>query len=106
MTKRTLSGKFNSIKRVPSSTFNFLLGRHRITHLLLGVTSASEVLQERNESTFGNTDGIFGITDDMILAATTTTEHDAITRKVLDRATEKRQIHPQTIARSIGRLKR
>ena len=106
LTKRTLSGKFNSIKRVPSSTFNFLLGRHRITHLLLGVTSASEVLQERNESTFGNIDGVFCIADDMILAATTPAEHDAIARKVLDRAQQKNvKFNPNKVHWKVAEVK-
>jgi len=45
---------------------------------------ASEVLEERNESTFGDIDGVFCIADDMILAATTLNEHDASAHKVLD----------------------
>ena len=70
------------------------------------MTSASEVLQERNESTFGNTDGIFCITDDMILAATTTTEHDAITRKVVDRVQEKNvKFNPNNIQLKVAEVK-
>ena len=67
-------------------TFNSLLGRRRFNRIPFGVTSASEILQERNESTFGDIDGVFCIADDAIYAATTPTEHDAIARKVLDRA--------------------
>ena len=65
-------------------TFNSLLGHRRFHCLPFGVMPASEVLEERNESTFGDIDGVFCIADDMILAATTLNEHDASAHKVLD----------------------
>jgi len=87
-------------------TFNSLLGCHCFNRLLLSVTSASELLQERNESTFGDIYGVFCIADDMILSATTPTEHNAIARKVLDGARQKNvKFNPNNIQWKVAEVK-
>ena len=54
-----------------------------------GLTSASEVFQKKNESAFEGIEGLHIMADDIIIAATTVDEHDAILRKVLERARER-----------------
>ena len=46
-------------------------------------------MQKRNEETFGDISGVHVIVDDLIIAAAAEQEHDAILRKVLDRARDK-----------------
>ena len=48
-------------------------------------------MQKRNEETFGDISGVHVIADDLIIAAATEQEHDAILRKVLDRAIQLQQ---------------
>ena len=67
-------------------TFNTPWGRFRFKRLPFGVKSASEVFQQRNCETFGDIAGVHIIADDMIIAATTETEHDEILQKVMTRA--------------------
>ena len=47
-----------------------------------GISSASEVMQKRNEETFADIPGVRIIAEDMIISAKDETEHDAIVRKV------------------------
>ena len=54
-----------------------------------GISSASEVMQKRNEETFGNISGVHIIADDLIIAAGNEEEHDKILQDVLQRAREK-----------------
>jgi len=54
-----------------------------------GISSASEVLQKRNEATFAGIEGVHIIADDLIIAAKDDKEHDLILHKVLQRAREK-----------------
>ena len=54
-----------------------------------GISSASEVMQKRNENTFADIPGVRIIADDMIISAKDETEHDAIVRKVMQRARER-----------------
>ena len=70
-------------------TFNTPWGRKRFLRMPFGISSASEVMQKRNEETFGDISGVHVIADDLIIAAATEQEHDAILRKVLDRARDK-----------------
>ena len=51
-----------------------------------GFCSASEVLQNRNECTFGDIEGVHFIADDMIIAGIDEAQHDESVRKLLDRA--------------------
>ena len=54
-----------------------------------GRSSASEIMQKRNEVTFGDISGVHVIADDLIIAAADPHEHDHIMRLVLTRAREK-----------------
>jgi len=54
-----------------------------------GLSSASEIMQKRNEETFGEIFGVHVIADDLIIAAANPQEHDHIMRLVLTRAREK-----------------
>ena len=69
--------------------FNTPWGRKRLLRMPFGNFSASEVMHKRNEETFGDISGVHVIADDLIIAAATEQEHDAILLKVLDRAREK-----------------
>ena len=73
----------------PSSmmcTFSTPWGRFRFKRLPLGIKSASEVFQQKHCETFGSIDGVHIIADDMIIAAASEEEHDAILQKVMDTA--------------------
>ena len=70
-------------------TFNTPWGRKCFLRIPYGISSASEVMQKQNEETFGDISGVHVIADDLIIAAATKQEHDAILRKVLDRARDK-----------------
>ena len=67
------------------STFHTPWGRKRFLRMLFGISSASEVMQKRNE-TFADIQGVNVIADDLIIAAENETEHDAIIHKVLQSA--------------------
>ena len=54
-----------------------------------GISSASEIMQKRNEETFGDIQGVHVIADDLIIAATADQEHDIILNRVLQRARNK-----------------
>ena len=70
-------------------TFSTPWGRKRFKRMPFGISSASEVMQKRNDETFGDINGVHVIADDLIIAAATETEHDATLIKVLDRARQK-----------------
>ena len=53
-----------------------------------GITSAPEVFQKKNESLFGDIEGVEVIFDDLIVAAADKQEHDQIMLKLLQRAQE------------------
>ena len=55
----------------------------------LGISSASEVLQKRNQETFGDIPGVHIIADDIIIAESDVTEHDQTLLKVIERARQK-----------------
>lgn len=67
-------------------TFNTPWGRYRFKRLPFGVKSASEVFQQYNNEVFGNIDGVHIVADDMIIAAATEQEHDAIVANIMERA--------------------
>ena len=54
-----------------------------------GISSASEVMQKRNEQTFSDIVVVRIIADDMIIAASDEIEHDQIVRKATQRARDK-----------------
>ena len=54
-----------------------------------GISSASEIMQKRNEETFGDIQGVHVIADDLIIAARDDQEHDDILHRVLTRARDK-----------------
>ena len=73
----------------PSSklcTFNTPFGRYRFLRCPFGISSAPEVFQKRNDSLFGDIDGVEVIFDDIIIAGKSLEEHDQILETVLDRA--------------------
>ena len=77
----TEKSSFLTIFQTPS-------GRKRFFRMPFGLCSASEVMQKRNESTFGNIKGVHIIADDIIIAAEYEKEHDAIMLALLSRARE------------------
>ena len=54
-----------------------------------GVLSACEIMKKRNEEIFGDISGAHVIADDIVIAASSEKQHDAIVRAVLDRARQK-----------------
>ena len=67
-------------------TFSSPWGRYRFKRLPFGIKSASEVFQQKNCETFGDIEGVHIIADDILIAATTVEEHDAILQKVMEKA--------------------
>ena len=70
-------------------TFNTPWGRKRFLRMPFGISSASEIMQKRNEETFGDIQGVHVIADDLIIAARDDQEHDDILHRVLTRARDK-----------------
>ena len=56
--------------------------------MLFGLNSATEVFQKKKEAAFAGIEGIHMVADDIIIAADTIEEHDAILQKLLTRARE------------------
>jgi len=59
--------------------------------LRMGLSSASEIVQKRNEEIFADISGVHIIAGDLIIAAVNPQEHEHIMRSVLTRAQEKRR---------------
>ena len=70
-------------------TFNTSWGRKRFLRMPFGISSASEIMQKRNEETLGDIQRVHVIADDLIIAATDDQEHDIIMDRVLQRARDK-----------------
>ena len=70
------------------TTFHTPWGRKRFLRMPFGLSSASEVMQKRNENTFDDIKGVHVIADDIIVAAENEEEHDAIMLALLNRARE------------------
>ena len=70
-------------------TFHTPGGRKRFLRMPFGISSAGEVMQKRNESTFTDIPGVHVIADDLIIAAKDEAEHDLILHKVMRRAHER-----------------
>ena len=63
-----------------------------------GISSASKVMQKRNQEAFGDIRGVHVIADDLIISAKDETEHDAIVSKVFERARQQNiQVNANTI---------
>ena len=81
------------VKLSPNSrymcTFNTPWGRKRFLRMPFGISSAAEVMQKRNEETFGDIGDVHMVADDMIIASETESAHDATLLKVMTRAQEK-----------------
>ena len=69
-------------------TFNTPFGRYSFTRLPFGINSALEVFQKRAQQAFGDIQGVAVVFDDIIIAASSIEEHDAIFRQLLERARE------------------
>ena len=54
-----------------------------------GISSAAEVMQKRNEKTFGDICDVHMVANDMIIASETKAAHDATLLQVMTRAQEK-----------------
>ena len=70
-------------------TFNTPWGRKRFLRIPFGISSASEIMQKRNEEILGDIQRVHVIADDLIIAATDDQEHDIIQNRVLQRARDK-----------------
>ena len=64
-------------------TFHTPWGRKRFLRMPFGISSASKVMQKRNEEAFGDIQGVHVITDDLIISAKDETEHAPSFRKYL-----------------------
>jgi len=71
------------------TTFHTPWGRKRFLRMPFGLSSASEIMQKRNEDTFGDIKGVHVIADDLIIAAENEQDHDCILSNVLQRAQAK-----------------
>ena len=71
------------------TTFNSPWGQKRFLHMPFGICSAGEVMQKRNEETFGDLQVVNVIADDMIIAGNDDEEHDQRLREVMARARER-----------------
>ena len=60
------------------TTFHTPWGRKRFLRMPFGISSASEIMQKRNEETFCDIDGVHIIADDLIIAAQDEQQHDQI----------------------------
>uniref|UniRef100_A0A3B1K366 Gypsy retrotransposon integrase-like protein 1 n=1 Tax=Astyanax mexicanus TaxID=7994 RepID=A0A3B1K366_ASTMX len=69
------------------TTFNTPIGRFRWLRLPFGVKCAPEIFQRIIDTMLEGIDGATGIMDDILVAAPTVEKHDAILRKVVERAT-------------------
>ena len=71
------------------TTFHTPWGRKRFLRMPFGLSSASEVMQKRNEEIFGDIPGVYVIADDLIIASSSEQQHDTIFKAVLDRTRQK-----------------
>ena len=81
-------------------------GRKCFTRMPFGLASASEVLQERNDLTFGDIPNVHVIADDLIVAGKTEEEHDKALAQVLQRARERNvRFSPQKLQYKVRQVK-
>jgi len=69
------------------TTFNTPIGRFRWLRLPFGIKCAPEIFQRIMDQMLEGIDGATGVMDNILIAASTIKEHDAILRKVVERAT-------------------
>lgn len=84
-------GFYNIILDEESShlcTFNTPYGCYRFLRLPFGLSIASEVFQKYSENAFGDIPGVVIYCDDLLICAENDEEHDAILKKVFERAKE------------------
>ena len=65
-------------------TFNTPFGRYCSNRMPFGLGSGSKGLQNRNQSVFGDLEGVYFVADDMIVAAADEAHHDKIVGKLLE----------------------
>ena len=70
-------------------TFNTQRGRKRFLSMPFRTSSASEVMQKRNDETFGDIKGVHMVADDITIAGSFVEEQDEIIITVMERAREK-----------------
>ena len=86
-------------------TFNTPWGRKRFLRMPFGISSASEVMQKRNEETFGDIPDVHVIADDMIIAGIDDKEHDEPLQKVMERARQKNvRFNPEKIQFKVDKV--
>ncbi|KAL0153751.1 hypothetical protein M9458_050972 [Cirrhinus mrigala] len=69
------------------TTFNTPIGRYRWLRLPFGLKCAPEIFQRIMDEMLEGVTGAISVMDDILVAAPTEEEHDAILRKVVERAT-------------------
>ena len=81
-------------------------GRNCFTRIRFGLASASEVLQERNDRTFGDLQNIHVIADDLIVAGENEKKHDIALAQVSQRARERNVLFsPQKLQYKVRQLR-
>ena len=70
-------------------TFNWAFGRFKYTRMPFGISSASKVWERTITEMFDDIPGVEVVRDDILIAGKDVEEHDAVLRKVLDRALKK-----------------
>ena len=69
------------------TTFNTPLGRYRWLRLPFGIKCAPEIFQRIMDQMLEGIEGAAAIMDDILIAGSNTEQHDAVLRKVIERAT-------------------
>ena len=69
-------------------TFNWAFGRFKYTRMPFGISSASKVWERTITEMFDDIPGVEVVRDDILIAGKDVEEHDAVLRKVVDRALE------------------
>lgn len=67
-------------------TFNTPWGSYHFNQMPFGIKSACELFQHLNSESSGDIEGVFIVADGIRLAASTKAEHDAILKKIINRA--------------------
>jgi hypothetical protein len=87
-----LSDGFYNIKLSENSsdlcTFNSPYGCYKFLRCPFGISVAPEVFQRYSESAFGDIPGVIVYCDDLLICGDTEEEHDAVLKKVFERARE------------------
>lgn len=85
-----ISDGFHQIELTKQSsllcTFNTPMSRFRFKRLPFDLVSSPEIFQRENDRLFGDIPGVLIYFDDIIIAASTETQHDSIMDEVMRRA--------------------